>query len=90
MTALAWTVATVSFALWLIEHFGGTDSRARLRHQRDLARKQHRDAEARACGLGIRLLLTTVERDNARRLVHPSGRLAPVASVTPIRKGVEL
>lgn len=59
--------------------------------ERDLARKQHRAAEARACGLGLRLLLTTIERDNARRLVHPSTRpLAPVASVTPIRKGVEL
>lgn len=75
-------------AALVIGYFWSEDHR-RLEAERDLARKQHRDAEARACGLGLRLLLATIERDHARRLVHPSGRLAPVASVTPIRKGVE-
>lgn len=67
-------------AALIIGYFWHEDHRSLVK-ERDLARKQHRDAEARACGLGLRLLLTTIERDNARAQLHPSGRLAPVAKV---------
>lgn len=60
MTTLAWTVAVVVFALWMVEHFGGFDSRQRLRDQRDEAR--------------LRLMVAEHERDVARAQVHPSRR----------------
>lgn len=64
---LAWTFAALCFALWVIEHFGGFDARARLRDQRDKATE-------RADDLALRLMVAEHERDVARSLVHPSRR----------------
>lgn len=68
MIALAWSAAALFFLLWLVEHLGGDDARGRLRRQRD-------DAQALADERGLRLLIAEHERDVARSMIHPSGRL---------------